>query len=51
LIIDPERKTVEVGGARDGRFRTILSLRETGRVDSEVMTGFSMDVASLFAGR
>lgn len=48
-VIDPLEQTVTVEQNDDGRFETLASVRNEGRVASVLLDGFVVDAAELFA--
>jgi Uma2 family endonuclease len=48
-ILDPKGKFVEIFWNDNGRFVTLAKHRERGAVESRLLSGFSVDVAALFA--
>ena len=48
-LIDPLERTVTVEPNDDGRFETLASVRNDGRVASALLDGFEIDAAALFA--
>jgi Uma2 family endonuclease len=47
-LIDPSKKTIEVLALKKGRYTVFSSARETGRVQSKVLKGFSVQLSDIF---
>ncbi len=48
-LVDPQKRSIEVYGLVNQRYRLIQYAEETGKIKSQTLAGFEMEVAELFA--
>lgn len=48
-IVDPKKKRIELHGLQEGKYQLLQKKEKTGKITSELLPGFAVDVKKVFA--